>query len=286
MAEEAEEDWGEGEWTGEEEYRNVHFPPWSQGFGEGEGYDGWEEDWEPPVVYVDASNRNKVEAFAKQMESLGVPEDCESSEYLPYCRMDASALLIHLANEKPGLLEKMQAAIMSKDADAFTDALSNAFGVLSRDAIRSIRTACEAGDKEALAEWLRSLAEEGVAGLMQEAEEGAQTAREVGNATDPPCGTERRCKVDEYLTTWTLPEGVTTIAPIPPDPHRNNKDAIAYWNISLGDDAASWEQQQLFHPYVYDGCNAASDLMQESRGVGFLDGRTVGLRGQGIGILG
>lgn len=275
----ADEENGEGggeDWTGADYF--------ASGFDFGEGEWDETEDWEPPVVYVEASQRKTVEAFAQQLETLGMPEDCDAPEYLDYCRMDASALLIHLANSRPGVLERLQEAVVSKDVNGFIDALQNAF-VLSRDVISSLRTACEAGDKEALAEGLRNLAEEEVWRLMQEAEEQAQSGRELANPTDPLMSNERRVKATYFMSQFTLPEGMTSTAPIP-IPNRPDQEPIAYMALELGYDHAAWEEECQMHAYMWDGINAGSDMMQESRGIGFLDGRTVGLRGQGIGIFG
>jgi len=261
------------------------FNAWAANAEEQYGQDGWgDDDWEPPELYVEASVRKDVEAFAKKMESLGNPEECDAPEYLPYCRMDASALLSRLAGGNTDILRKLQDALMTKDMEAFCDALQTVF-FGERDFIQEMRASAQAGDKDGFAEGLRMLAQAELDRLMEDAELGRSTFREVSNPTDPLMGTERRAKATQYLGTFSLPPGQKCDAPIP-IPGRPDQDAIAYCALQLGDDHATWEEECLMHPYMWDAANAHSDLMQESRGVGFLDGRTVGLRGQGIGIFG
>lgn len=273
------ESWGPGP--------DMQMPPWNQeGFDHyATGYDDMGEEWEPPTVYVESSDRKEVESFAKKLEELGVPEDCEAPEYMPYCRMDASALLSRLAQGREGMLKQLEDAIVDKDWETFVSKLGNNY-IGQRELLAQIRTAAEAGDRETFAEGLRILADPELERLMEKADQQKQNARELANTADPLMGNERRCKCTYYLGHETLPDGKRSDAPIPVMKDRPDQEAVAYMAIGLGHDADTWEEECQYHPYVWDCWNAGSDLMMESRGVGFLDGRSIGERGMGKGIFG
>merc|ERR1712060_606376 len=98
-------------------------------------------------------------------------------------------------------------------------------------------------------------------------------------------GCRRRGIATCYLTGYTVPL-CTAILHNYALKDREDREAVMYSAAELGYDTAAWERSCLFHPYMLDVHNGAMDLMQESRGMGYIDGRTDGTRGVGVSIWG
>jgi len=229
-----------------------------------------------PTVYVEAGQRRDAEAFASQLESLGAPADAPS-EALEYARLDAAALLLRLAGTDKALLEDLQAALVSKDMAAFAAALESK-KVGSRSLRSDLEAAARNGDKRALADALRRLALPALNNMMARSAGKPQMGMEVAGPHDPLMGTERRCAVDCYLTGKPIcPKSFEMRRP-----PNQEYDPIVYATISLGYDAAQWEQDCAYHPFVHDAANAVSDLAVEAHGTGYLDGRLDGSRPFGV----
>jgi len=225
-----------------------------------------------PSVYVDASKRRDAEAFAAQLEELGAPSFAPA-EALAFARMDAAALLMRLAgNDKP-LLDELQAALIAKDMEAFLATLESK-KVGTRGGRQELEAAVKAKDKPAMAHALRMLCLPALNLMMAKSGPKVQVGWEIGGPFDPVMGTERRCAIDAYLTGKPMyPKSFEMRRP-----PTQEFDPICYASISLGYDAASWEQDCLFHSYVHDAANAISDLAIEAHGTGELDGRLNGTR--------
>jgi len=230
------------------------------------------EDAPVPSGYVDAGKRRDAEAFAAQLEGLGAPPSAPP-EALEYARMDAAALILRLAGTDKTLLEDLQAALIAKDVEAFLSALESK-KVGTRVLRQELEVALRTKDKAALAHTLRMLGLPALNAMMAKSGPRPQMAKEVGGPHDPVMGTERRCAVDAYLTGKPIyPKSFEMRRP-----PNQEYDPIIYSTIALGYDAAAWEQDCAFHPYVHDAANAVSDLCIEAHGTGELDGRLLGTR--------
>lgn len=230
------------------------------------------EDAPVPTVYVDGNKRRDVEAFAYQLEELGAPP-MAPPEALAYARMDASALIFALAGHDNQLLNQLQAAVTNKDMIALVDALDDK-KVGSRSQRQELRQAFQSEDKRAAADALRRMAQPFVNAMMARSGGRPQMAMEIAGPHDPLMGTERRIAADVYMTGKPVyPKSFEMRRPL-----TQEGDVITYANMQLGYDAAAWEQDCLFHPYLQDAANAQLDLVIESMGTGYLDGRLMGDR--------
>jgi len=230
------------------------------------------EDAPVPSVYVDSNKRRDVEAFAYQLEDLGAPP-MAPPEALAYARMDASALLAALAGPDNNLLESLKGAIMSKNKTELCDILDEK-KVGSRSQRQELRAAFQNDDKRAAAEALRRMAQPAINALAARSGGRPQMAMEVAGPHDPLMGTERRLAADAYLVGKPIyPKSMEMRRPL-----TQESEPILYANMQLGYDAAAWEQDCLFHAYLYDCANAGLDLLIESNGTGYLDGRLMGDR--------
>uniref|UniRef100_A0A7S4VQB8 Uncharacterized protein n=1 Tax=Alexandrium monilatum TaxID=311494 RepID=A0A7S4VQB8_9DINO len=234
------------------------------------------EDAPVPSVYVDTSRRREAEAFAAELEEVGAPPNAPP-EAMEYARMDAAALLLRIAGSDKALLEELQAAVVKKDMSAFAEALErNKVG--TRSLRQELQAAAGKGDKAGMADALRRLALPALNLMMARSGPKPQMAKEVGGPFDPVMGTERRCAVDAYLTGKPMyPKSFEMRHPL-----TQEGNPTVYSTIALGYDAAAWELDCLYHPYVHDAANAALDLMIEAEGTGELDGRLNGTRPFGM----
>eukprot|EP00413_Alexandrium_margalefii_P046791 CAMPEP_0204606646 /NCGR_PEP_ID=MMETSP0661-20131031/59212_1 /ASSEMBLY_ACC=CAM_ASM_000606 /TAXON_ID=109239 /ORGANISM="Alexandrium margalefi, Strain AMGDE01CS-322" /LENGTH=267 /DNA_ID=CAMNT_0051617987 /DNA_START=61 /DNA_END=864 /DNA_ORIENTATION=- len=234
------------------------------------------EDAPVPTVYVEASRRRDAEAFAGQLEEMGAPPHAPP-EAMEYARMDAAALLQRLAGPDKALLEELQAAVVAKDMAAFAAALEGK-KVGNRSLRQELQAASSKGDKAGMADALRRLGLPALNVMMARSGPRPVMAKEIGGPHDPVMGTERRCAVDAYLTGKPMyPKSFDMRRPL-----TQEGDPIVYSTIALGYDAAAWELDCLYHPYVHDAANAACDLMIEAEGTGELDGRLNGTRPFGM----
>jgi len=230
------------------------------------------EDVPVPSVYVDAAKRRDAESFAAELENLGPPANAPP-EALEYARIDAAALLHRLAGSDSALQEELQAAVLAKDAAAFVAALDS-----KKVGSSALRKDIEAGvrnnDKNLIADALRRMALPALNNMMARSGPKPQMAKEIGGPFDPVMGTERRCAVDAYLTGKPMhPKSFDMRRPL-----TQEGEPTVYATIALGYDAATWEQDCQFHPYVQDAANAVMDLAIEAEGTGYLDGRLDGTR--------
>jgi len=237
---------------------------------------GSAEDAVVPTVYVDSSRRRDVEGFSADLESLGAPANAPP-EAMEYARMDAGALLFRLAGPDKPLFEELKAAVLAKDASAFTEALES--GRVGNRAMRmDLQAAINKGDKAAIADAIRRLGLPALNTMMAKSGPKPAMVKEIGGPFDPVMGTERRCAVDAYLGGKPVyPKNFEMRRPL-----TQEGDPVVYSTIALGYDAAAWELDCLFHAYVYDAANAAADLCIEAEGTGELDGRLNGTRPFGM----
>jgi len=225
-----------------------------------------------PTIYVDTNKRRDVEAFAYELEELGAPP-LAPPEALAYARMDASALLAALAGPDLALLDSLKAAVKSKNKTDLCDILDEK-KVGSRAQRMELRSALQNGDKRAAADSLRRLAQPNINAMMARSGGRPQMAMEIAGPHDPLMQNERRMQASVYMTgNPTYPKSFQMRRPL-----TQEGDPIAYANMQLGYDAAAWEQDCLFHAYMYDCANAQLDLVIESMGTGYLDGRLMGDR--------
>lgn len=230
------------------------------------------EDVPVPSVYLDASRRRDAESFASQLEEIGAPAGAPP-EALEYARLDAAALLQRLAGADQTLLEELQAAVLAKSAGAFINALESA-KVGSSSTRKDLEAGVRNADKAAMADALRRMGLPSLNNLMARSGPKPVMAKEIGGPFDPVMGTERRCAVDCYLSGKPMyPKSFDMRRPLTQD-----GEPVVYATIALGYDAATWEQDCQFHPYVQDAANAVSDLAIEAQGTGYLDGRLDGTR--------
>lgn len=222
--------------------------------------------------YVESSKRRDVEAFAYQLEDLGAPP-MAPPEALAYARMDASALLAAIAGPDNALLESLKAAVMSKNKTDICDILDEK-KVGSRTQRQELRQAFESGDKRAAADALRRMAQPSVNALMARSGGRPQVGIEIAGPHDPIMEVERRTAATVYLTGKAeFPKSFEMRRPVTQD-----GDVITYGHHQLGYDAAAWEQDCLFHAYMYDSVNAQLDMVLEACNTGILDGRLMNVR--------
>jgi len=230
------------------------------------------EDVPVPSVYVDATRRRDAEAFAAQLEEIGAPPTAPP-EALEYARIDAAALLQRLAGADRALLEELQAALVAKDGEAFCRALE-AKKVGTSSLRKDLEAGMKKGDKPAMADALRRMGLPALNTMMARSGPKPVMAKEIGGPFDPVMGTERRCAIDCYLTGKPIyPKSFEDRRPLVQE-----SEPVVYATIALGYDAATWEQDCQFHPYVQDAANAVMDLAIEAHGTGELDGRLNGTR--------
>jgi len=241
-----------------------------------------DDEWENPTIYIDAAKRREVEQFAAKLDGAGLPASQPSPEYTPYARMDAAALLTRISKDKPGLLQALQEAVLNKDLEAFVSALENEKVAKPGD-LKQMKEALKSGNSEKFADVLRKLGEPELEKVMTQQALLTEDhwGNEVANTTDPLMGNERRTKGDSWLTCYDHNRyGNYDMIGNEPIVRGRPKDLknLLYTTIELGYDADKWEEETLFHPYVLDTVNAASDVMMEANGMARLDGRIIGDR--------
>mmetsp|Transcript_5560 Transcript_5560/g.12223 ORF Transcript_5560/g.12223 Transcript_5560/m.12223 type:complete len:296 (+) Transcript_5560:72-959(+) len=244
--------------------------------------DAQDEEWENPTIYIDAAKRREVESFAAKLDGAGLPSTQPSPEYTPYARMDAAALLTRISKDKPGLLQALQDAVLNKDLEAFVSALENEKAAKPGD-LKQLKDALRSSNTEKFAEVLRKLAQPELEKILTQQATLTEDhwGNEVANTTDPLMGSERRTKGDSWLTCYDHNRyGNYDMIGVEPPVRGRPKDLknIMYTTIELGYDADKWEEETLYHPYVLDTVNAASDMMMEANGMARLDGRIIGDR--------
>merc|ERR1712039_572813 len=151
--------------------------------------------------------------------------------------------------------------------------------------IKAMRNALAAKDKETFASLLRELGRPELQELEYQSEQGKFTGWEVCKPTDEIMGSGRRGFSTSYLTGYTVPLCTAPLRNYALK-DRDDREAVMYTAGALGYDTQQWERECLFHPYILDVHNGSMDMMQESRGMGYIDGRTDGTRGVGISIWG
>lgn len=257
------------------EHYNAQGPilPWHSPFAAGGGFNP--EDAPVPTVYVDANARRDVEAFSAQMEELGTPANAPP-EAMEYARMDASAMLSRLAGGDKQLFEDLQAAVMAKNMQALLNVLEDK-KVGTRSLRQELGAAIQSGDKKAAAEALRRMDQPALNAMRARTAGRPMYGKEIGGPQDIVMGTERRATSDVWLTGKPVYPASFEMS----RPYNQESEPTVYGTIALGYDAAAWEQDCLFHAYVYDAGNAIMDLAIEAAGTGVLDGRLNGTRGFG-----
>mmetsp|Transcript_38640 Transcript_38640/g.109267 ORF Transcript_38640/g.109267 Transcript_38640/m.109267 type:complete len:249 (-) Transcript_38640:70-816(-) len=241
-------------------------------------------DFETKTVLVAAASRNRVEEVAQDLKELGAPPRVWSHEEHEYTCIDAGALLVRVARGIDGLLDQLVDAVKRRDLEGFVAALE-AKGAASLGVLRSMRTAARAKDQGEFAALLRQLGDPELGELLAQDAKGRVVGWEVSKPSDELMGCGRRGITTSYLSSYTVP---LCTAPVRNWglKDRDDREAVMYCAGELGYDTCAWERECLFHPYILDVHNASMDLMQESRGMGYIDGRTDGTRGTGVSIWG
>merc|ERR1712032_484202 len=168
------------------------------------------------------------------------------------------------------------------DLEAFVSALEAEKGARPND-LKVMKDAVRSNNMEKFATVLRKLSDEETEKLMYQHASQTQASQgwEVANTSDPLMGNERRVKADCWISCYDHTRyGDYDMIGVEPIVRGRPKDMkkMSYSTIELGYDADKWEQSLLFHSYVYDQCNIASDVAMEANGLMRLDGRILGDR--------